>query len=202
MTDSAAKEYCSTKEAAVRLGVSLGTVQQMVENGMLEGWKTAGGHRRILSSSVDQFLARAIGNHQAHKRLPTRLNVIIAEDDPVLQTLYQRTFSAWAMPLDIKIFSSGFDVLIEVGRQPPDLLITDLRMPGLDGFGMIRHIRENRSSDELDIIAVSALTSEEITEGGGLPPDVTIYSKPVPFFELRGYLQALVIRKLHRPPTA
>jgi excisionase family DNA binding protein len=203
VTDSAGKEYCSTKEAAVRLGVSLGTVQQMVENGMLEGWKTAGGHRRILTSSVEQFLARAIGG-QAHnaKRPPSRLSVLIAEDDPVLQTLYQRTFSSWSMPIDVKIFSSGFDVLIEVGRQPPDLLITDLRMPGLDGFGMIRHIRENRSSDDLDIIAVSALTPEEIAQGGGLPADVTVYNKPVPFFELRGYLQALVIRKLHRQQGA
>jgi excisionase family DNA binding protein len=41
--ESPEKEYCSTSEAAQRLGLSLGTVQQMVENGQLEGWKTAGG---------------------------------------------------------------------------------------------------------------------------------------------------------------
>ena len=41
--ESPEKEYCSTSEAAQRLGLSLGTVQQMVENGQLDGWKTAGG---------------------------------------------------------------------------------------------------------------------------------------------------------------
>ncbi len=37
------REFCSTTEAAQMLGVSLGTVQQMVENGLLDAWKTAGG---------------------------------------------------------------------------------------------------------------------------------------------------------------
>ena len=51
--ESVAKEYCSTKEAAHRLGLSLGTVQQMVESGVLEGWKTAGGGSSGLASMLD-----------------------------------------------------------------------------------------------------------------------------------------------------
>jgi len=50
-------EYLSTRQAALRLGVSLGTVQNMVENGVLEAWKTAGGHRRIPVASVETLLA-------------------------------------------------------------------------------------------------------------------------------------------------
>lgn len=55
MADS---EFLSTRQAAQRLGVSLGTVQNMVENGVLDAWKTAGGHRRIPASSVDNLLAK------------------------------------------------------------------------------------------------------------------------------------------------
>ena len=51
-------EYLSTRQSAKVLQVSLGTVQKMVELGELVAWKTRGGHRRILASSLDQQLQR------------------------------------------------------------------------------------------------------------------------------------------------
>ncbi|WP_434089560.1 MerR family transcriptional regulator [Neopusillimonas aromaticivorans] len=40
-------QVISTREAADRLGVSVRTVQLWVESGVLDAWKTPGGHRRI-----------------------------------------------------------------------------------------------------------------------------------------------------------
>ena len=51
-------EYLSTRQSAKVLQVSLGTVQKMVELGELIAWKTRGGHRRILVSSLEQQLQR------------------------------------------------------------------------------------------------------------------------------------------------
>lgn len=191
------KEYCSTSEAAQRLGLSLGTVQQMVESGALEGWKTAGGHRRIRRSSVEAFLARSQTGTPT-QRHGDELLVIIAEDDEILQQLYRHTFESWGFPVRLKIVASGFDVLLEVGRYPPDLLISDLKMPGMDGFEMIRRIRENTHMSDMDIVVVSGLSPEDITREGGLPADVTLFGKPVPFRELKGYVQALVARLKRR----
>jgi excisionase family DNA binding protein len=39
------QDFISTREAAVRLGVALSTIQSWVETGILPAWKTAGGHR-------------------------------------------------------------------------------------------------------------------------------------------------------------
>ncbi len=47
--------YFSTSQAAKMLGLSVGTVQRMVENGIFKAFVTQGGHRRILSSSLDQY---------------------------------------------------------------------------------------------------------------------------------------------------
>ena len=52
-------DVCSTREAADRLGVSLRTVQLWSEAGLLRAWKTPGGHRRILTASVDGAAAAA-----------------------------------------------------------------------------------------------------------------------------------------------
>lgn len=198
------KEYCSTSEAAQRLGLSLGTVQQMVENGQLEGWKTAGGHRRIRVSSIEEFRARSMADNTQSQPRPAAnsLQVLVAEDDRILQKLYEHTLSSWGLPLQIRLVSSGIDGLLEIGRVPPDLLITDLRMPGIDGFEMIRRLRADPQLQELDIVVVSGLTEDEILENGGLPPDVIFYSKPVPFRELKGYVQAKIMAMQRRGRAA
>ena len=44
--------YLSTTQAAQRLGLSVGTIQRMVQAGVLQAYTTLGGHRRILASSL------------------------------------------------------------------------------------------------------------------------------------------------------
>jgi excisionase family DNA binding protein len=51
------KTFCTTREAAKLLGVSLRTAQLWSESGLLEAWKTAGGHRRITRDSIECLLS-------------------------------------------------------------------------------------------------------------------------------------------------
>ncbi|MEC5399489.1 response regulator [Uliginosibacterium sp. H1] len=186
------REYCSTSEAAQMLGVSLGTVQQMVENGLLDAWKTAGGHRRIRITSVEAFLRKRQAG-PVHVGGAVSLRVLIAEDDRIMQALYERTLANWELPIEVKIVASGFEGLMEIGRNPPDLLVSDLVMPGLDGFAMIRKLRSEPALAQMDVVVVTGLTPEDIDEQGGLPDDVIIYGKPIPFKELKGYVQAKLV---------
>lgn len=178
-------EYLSTRQAAHRLGVSLGTVQNMVESGALEAWKTTGGHRRIPVTAVEALLARrrqgvSGGDGQ-------RMDILITEDDATLQMLYQMTIDGWELPIDLRIASTGFDGLLQVGQKVPDILIADLMMPGMDGFEMIRQLRANPALSRMDIMVVSAIERDEIL-ARGLPPDVTIFGKPIPFHEIKGFV--------------
>lgn len=199
-TDTRARKYCSTSQAAQRLGVSMGSVQQMVESGVLEAWKTAGGHRRILVDSVEAFLSRSRTGSVPVARPGSELYVLIAEDDEIMCKLYRHQIDAWRLPLRLELASNGVDALMAIGRCPPDLLIADLRMPGLDGFEMLRRLASSPLTLDMDIVVVTGLTEAEIEENGGLPPGVTVYGKPVPFRELRGYVQAKVsqIQRLQR----
>lgn len=179
------------------LGLSLGTVQQMVESGALAAWKTTGGHRRVSVTSVkDQLRRRAAAPSTSHAS--AELSVLIAEDDPILQTLYAATLGKWALPVSLQIVGNGFEGLVQIGQQAPDVLILDLMMPGLDGFEMIRTLRANPVFSDMDIIVVSAMSADNVKEHGGLPADVTLYGKPVPFQQLHGYLQAKVAQRQRR----
>lgn len=185
-------EFISTAQAARQLGLSLGAVQQMVESGTLAGWKTAGGHRRIRQDSVNALLARARSPSAPTRSGGDRLRVMVVEDDRLLQNIYRETFLTWSLPIDVHVMEHGLDALVEVGREPPDLLIADLRIPGIDGFEMIRRLRDNPLSSDIAIVVVSALGPKEIAASGGLPEDITVYRKPIPFHELHGYVQALI----------
>lgn len=60
---------------------------------------------------------------------------IIVEDDPTLQRLYKLTMEKWGPPLHLRLADNGFDGLVQVGKAVPNILIADLMMPGMDGFG-------------------------------------------------------------------
>lgn len=162
-------------------------------------WR-AGRRQAAIAASArtrfDALLARSQQTGAAHPRNGgNKLRVVVVEDDSLLQTIYRETLSSWPMEIELCVFDHGLDALVEVGREPPDLLIADLRMPGLDGFEMIRRLRENPVASRVAIVVVSALTSAEISAEGGLPEDVTAYRKPVPFHELHGYMQALIAQR-------
>lgn len=185
------EEYISTRRAAQMLGVSLGTVQNMVESGRLPAWKTAGGHRRIPLDAVRKLLGRAHLSAQDEQGIA----VLVAEDDPATQMLYRLTFEAWDLPVSLEIVGNGIDALVRVGKAPPDVLIADLNMPGLDGFEMVHRLRANRRFSDMDIIVVTGLDEAHIAQRGGLPAGIAVYAKPIPFHELHGFLKARVVER-------
>jgi len=189
------KEFCSTREAAQMLGVAVATVQSMVENGALEAWKTQGGHRRIRVESVERFLQRNARKHPAGPAAD-QIAVLVAEDNPSLQELYRQTLESWDLPLSMAVVGDGFDALVHLGRHQPDMLIVDLMMPGMNGFELVARLRADPVFANMDIIAVTGLSAQEIEARGGLPADIAVFGKPIPFDELRGYLRARIAQML------
>jgi excisionase family DNA binding protein len=142
-----ASDFCSTKEAATMLGVSHRTVQLWVESGVLQAWKTAGGHRRIALTSVNRLVDQRSSAIQAPVAGPCRTGgrkVLMVDDDATMLRLYELEMSGWELPLELTKASNGFEALIRIGETRPDLLISDLSMPGMDGFRMIRTLRATR----------------------------------------------------------
>lgn len=186
-----AKEFYSTAEAAKLLGVSHRTIQLWVEAGTLQAWKTAGGHRRIASASVEKVLAerrKALAPAAPTDRAARLHKVLIVDDDASLLRLYELEMSGWDLPLELIKATDGFDALLKIGEHHPDLLISDLSMPGMDGFRMVNSLRSNPKHKNLHIIIVSGL--DRTTIGSlGLPGDIPVYAKPVPFPQLRAAVE-------------
>lgn len=190
------KEFYSTAEAAKLLGVSHRTIQLWVEAGTLQAWKTAGGHRRIAAVSVDKLLAERRKSlapaPAAAPDGPRRHKVLIVDDDAALLRLYELEMSGWDLPLELIKASDGFDALLKIGEHQPDLLISDLSMPGMDGFRMIRTLRNDAAYADMAIIVVSGLDKNTVASMG-LPADIPFFSKPVPFPGLRTAVEHVLL---------
>lgn len=186
-----ANQYYTTREAAEILGVAHRTVQLWVESGVLQAWKTAGGHRRIVRESVERLvLERRQAVSECSLAAPSkRHRVLIVDDEPAMLRLYEIELAGWGLPIDIVKAHDGFEALLEIGRAQPAVLITDLHMPGMDGFRMIEKLRENVQYATMHVIVVSGIERSTVSSMP-LPSDILVLPKPVPFERLRSAVEA------------
>jgi CheY-like chemotaxis protein len=88
----------------------------------------------------------------------------------------------WKFPVEFITADNGFDGLVKIGQMQPDMVITDLNMPGMDGFSLVRSLRKPDANFLVNkLVVITALSQDDIADRGGLPADVDVFHKPVPF---------------------
>ena len=179
------KDYYTSREAATLLGVAVSTIQLWTKKGSLRAWATGGGHRRIACSSVEGML----NEQQAVKEEFQKLSIVIVEDDARQCRLYEKQFLAWHLNASVDTAKDGFEGLMKIGRILPDVIITDLMMPNVDGFQMVKSLKDMAELEHSVIIAVTGLTQEEIKAKGGLPNGVHLFTKPVSFEDMANLIR-------------
>lgn len=193
-SDFSSDDYCGTTYAAKLLGLSVATVQSLVEKGEIEAWKTLGGHRRLSLRAINAYLQKNSPQRaQVDADRRNRLSVLVVEDDEATCELYKAQFNEWDMAVDCSFMPSALEALMDIASMRPDLLITDLNMPGVDGMEMLRALKRNQQLLAMQILVISGLPRESITERGGLPLNSYYLEKPINFDWLHGYVTALLV---------
>lgn len=191
--------YCTTREAATMLGISLRTAQLWVESGILDAWKTEGGHRRIARSSIEKLLVDDWHKNNVGPAEPeagdSGFTIVVAEDDPALLRLYTMNLSLWPLKPRVLACNDGFQALVILGKEKPDMLVLDLHMPGIDGFHMLRALQTIPEMADITIVVVTGLDDVQIQAQAGVPANIPVLAKPVPFAELKRIADRLADRK-------
>jgi CheY-like chemotaxis protein len=96
--------------------------------------------------------------------VPDRIRLLVVDDDPLVPDLVQQLLED--APYEVIAAADGQEALEAISRQCPDIVLLDLLMPRLDGFGVIGQLRECPEHRDIPIIVLTAktLTADELTQ--------------------------------------
>ncbi|HUS92921.1 MAG TPA: response regulator [Phycisphaerae bacterium] len=150
----------STFAIAQMLHVDPGSVANWIDQQLLKAHRTPGGHRRVATEDLVKFL-------REHKMpippdldaAPTR--ILIVDDEPAITQLVAKAIKASMPECDVIEAHDGFRAGTITASLKPDVVILDLRMPGMDGYEVCRLIKSQEDTRAAEVIAMTAFPSPE-----------------------------------------
>ncbi len=88
--------------------------------------------------------------------------IFVVDDDQTIRYSLQRYLTKAGF--EIKTLANGFEVLLLSMYMVPDLIISDIRMPKLDGVTLLKALRNNDGTAEVPVIFMSAYPRDDILE--------------------------------------
>ena len=134
----------TTFQIAEMCGVRPTTIISWVKQKRIPAFVTPGGHRRVRHDDLMAFLRK-------HKiPMPAALtsgtfSVLVVENEDDLSQSIQASLSA-QNGYKVSAARDGISALLAVGRDRPDLMILDIRIPGVDGLEVCRQIKSDPKS--------------------------------------------------------
>jgi PAS domain S-box-containing protein len=89
--------------------------------------------------------------------------IVVADDNADMRDYLMRILGT---TYEIEAVTNGSQALMAIQRAEPALVLTDIMMPELDGFGLLQHLRADPRTQALPVILLSARAGEEATIEG------------------------------------
>ncbi len=126
---------------------------------------------------------------------PLNSPILLVEDDHAIRLLITTVLKKAGY--DVTQANDGREALARIAEAPPDLIISDVMMPHLDGFGLLTQLRADPSTRTIPLILLTARrTKDDIVSGLDLGADDYLV-KPFDKDELLARVRA----KIARPPV-
>lgn len=168
----------STREVAQWLGVTVRTVQLMVDRGDLRAWKTPGGHRRIDRASVEawrtspsprqvaQLKARSAqhrplrkSEHRASDPFPS---VVLAEPSATVQRRVCRSLRQANPDIRVHTATEAVTAIALCSMLRPHLLVLNAQLPGMDGTSLVRALAHHAQLQHLPVLVLTPSSGWEV----------------------------------------
>jgi PAS domain S-box-containing protein len=107
------------------------------------------------TSTPEVFAADSV---QAPHVQTTTGTILLADDNADMRQYVRRLLGD---NYQVHAVSNGMEALASIRNNPPDLVLTDVMMPELDGFGLLRELRRSESTKTVPVILLSARAGED-----------------------------------------
>lgn len=151
------RAYMTPNEVAELLMVSPVTVRQWAQKGWLKAVTTAGGHRRFMADDVQAF-AKERGL-QLMSEGPLR--VLVVDDNRSFARYLADLLATVPEPIVVATAHDGFDAGRKVQLFDPDIVLLDLKMPGMDGFAVCQQIKDDATTQHIRVLAMTGYFTPE-----------------------------------------
>jgi excisionase family DNA binding protein len=151
-------DWLTLGQAARYLGVAQSTIRKWSDQGRLAAFYTPGGHRRYRQRDLEAFVAGSAGGSAASGSRPAPL-VLVVDDDPRI-----REFIRVNLEIDgyaVREAGSAEEGLAALEAEPPDLILLDVMMPQVDGWEMLKRVRERHGVDSIQVIMFSGQVEDD-----------------------------------------
>lgn len=134
------------------------SAEQHIHQACLE----AGMESCLVKPVTGEHLRSVLHRYCAHLICPVparRLNILVVDDEPAICQMLTTRIAKALPSAEIRTAANGIQACAELTAFCPDVLLTDIRMPEMDGVALIRHIRENICYRHTDIVVLTGLPS-------------------------------------------
>lgn len=91
--------------------------------------------------------------------MPPAVNILAVDDEPALTDLLQHHLRHAGY--EVATAANGWEAIDSVRRNRPDIILLDLMLPDLDGFGVCEILRQDPRTATIPVIIVSAWNSPD-----------------------------------------
>ena len=156
------KAVFTTFEAAKLCHVSPLSIINWVNAGRLPAFRTPGGHRRIRREDLGRFMRdNGIPLPEELRDGSGRSRVLVVDDESGIRNVIAESLSHRSNAYEVMTAADGFEAGRLVATFRPDVVLLDLRMPGLDGFQVCRTIKGDPETASTVVIAMTGYHTHE-----------------------------------------
>jgi PAS domain S-box-containing protein len=112
----------------------------------------------VAVDSLDLPALQLVAPAQAQLAPTDRATILLVDDNADMRDYIRRLLSG---TYTVDTAADGVAALEAIERNPPDLVLTDVMMPRMDGFELLRSLRSNAATQDIPIVLLSARAGEE-----------------------------------------
>jgi two-component system response regulator VicR len=155
------KDFVTAREVARHCHVTQRAVAKWVEQGKLNAYRTPGGRIRVKREEFVAFLDKySMSVPLEYNKTHVKPRILIVDDEVNIVNAVKRLLKRNG-DYEFEKAYDGFEAGMKLITFKPDLMILDIKMPGMDGYDVLNRIREEGTVSPR-IIVYSGVLPEEL----------------------------------------
>ncbi|MCB4757031.1 MAG: response regulator [Elusimicrobia bacterium] len=155
------KKAYGTYDIAKICHVMPATIGRWIEEGKLPSFTTGGGHRRVWDNDLLAFLKKHNIPVPDELKSGELVDILIVDDEPSIRRVVTRLVKKIYPQAALHEAKDGYEAGHKIGSLKPDLVLLDLRLPGIDGIKVCQMVRQDKNLKTVKILVMSGYSVDQ-----------------------------------------